>query len=103
MVNCTCVRYVCSVTETGTADDVIWARQAIDALLDLKQAADAARATGHEAIDAEVLGKHGRWFRDAADAGVAINAARPGQAPEKAARPGHPDARPGGRLPQIRP
>jgi len=34
---------------------VIWARQAIDALLELKQAADAARAAGHEAIDAEIL------------------------------------------------
>ena len=54
------------VTETGTADDVIWARQAIDALLELKQAADAARAAGHDVIDAEILEKHGRWFRDAA-------------------------------------
>jgi transposase len=27
-------------------------------------------------IDAEVLEKHGRWFRDAADAGVVLNAAR---------------------------
>jgi transposase len=34
---------------------VIWARQAIDALLELKQASDAARAAGHRAIDAEVL------------------------------------------------
>jgi len=55
---------------------VIWARQAIDALLDLKQAADAARAAGHGAIDPEVLDKHGRWFRDAAAAGITLNAAR---------------------------
>ena len=70
------LRELAAVTETGSADDVIWARQAIDALLELKQAADAARAAGHDAIDAEVLDKHGRWFRDAADAGIALNAAR---------------------------
>ena len=70
------LRELTAVTETGAADDVIWARQAIDALLELKQAADAARAAGHDAIDAEVLEKHGRWFRDAADAGIVLNAAR---------------------------
>ena len=70
------LRELTAVTETGTADDVIWARQAIDALLELKRAADAARAAGHDAIDAEVLEKHGRWFRDAADAGIVLNAAR---------------------------
>ena len=92
MVNCTCVRYACNayllreltaVTETGTADDVIWARQAIDALLELKQAADAARAAGHGSIDAEVLDKHGRWFRDATAAGIAVNAARRGKLQKK--------------------
>jgi hypothetical protein len=66
------LRELTAVTETGTADDVIWARQAIDALAELNQAAGSARA----AIDAEVLGKHGRWFRDAADAGIILNAAR---------------------------
>ncbi len=70
------LRELVAVTETGTADDVIWARQAIDALLELNQAADAARAAGHDAIDAEILDKHGRWFRDAADAGIVLNAAR---------------------------
>jgi transposase len=69
------LRELTAVTETGTADDVIWARQAIDALLELKQAADAARAAGHDGIDPEVLDKHGRWFRDAADAGIVLNAA----------------------------
>lgn len=59
----------------GRLCGVIWARQAIDALLDLKQAAEAARAAGHAAIDAEVLDKHGTWFRDAADAGIAQPAA----------------------------
>jgi hypothetical protein len=70
------LRELAAVTETGTADDVIWARQAIDALLELKQAADAARAAGQRAVDAEVLEKHGRWFRDAADAGIVLDAAR---------------------------
>ena len=70
------LRELTAVTEAGTADDVIWARQAIDALLELKQATDAARAAGHDVIDAEVLEKHGRWFRDAADAGIVLNAAR---------------------------
>jgi transposase len=70
------LRELTAVTETGTADDVIWARQAIDALLKLNRAADAARAAGHDVIDAEVLDKHGRWFRDAAGAGIVLNAAR---------------------------
>jgi transposase len=70
------LRELTAVTETGTAGDVIWARQAIDALLELTQAAGAARAAGHNAIDAEALEKHGRWFRGAADAGIVLNAAR---------------------------
>jgi hypothetical protein len=73
------LRELTAVTETGTADDVIWARQAIDALMDLKQAADAARASGHAAVNPEILEKHGRWFRDAANAGIVINAARRGK------------------------
>jgi len=76
LCNAHLLRELTSVTETGTADDVIWARQAIDALLELKDAADAARAAGQDAIDAEVLEKHGRWFREAAAAGIALNAAR---------------------------
>ena len=55
---------------------MIWARQAIDALLELKKAADAARPAGGGAIDAEIVDKHGRWFRDAAAAGITLNAAR---------------------------
>ena len=51
------LRELAAVTETGTAGDVIWARQAIDALLELKQAADAAAAAGQDAIDTEVLEK----------------------------------------------
>ena len=76
LCNAHLLRELTAVTETGTADDVIWARQAMDALLELKQAADAARAAGDAAVDAEFLDKHGRWFRDAAAAGIVINAAR---------------------------
>ena len=70
------LRELAAVTETGTDDDVTWARQAVDALLELKDAADAARAAGQAAIDPEILEKHGGWFRDAAGAGTALNAAR---------------------------
>ena len=76
LCNAHLLRELTAVTETGTADDVIWARQAIDALLALKDAADAARAAGRPVIDAEFLEKHRRWFRDAAAAGITLNAAR---------------------------
>ena len=39
LCNAHLLRELIAVTETGTADDVIWARQAIDALLTLKEAA----------------------------------------------------------------
>ena len=55
---------------------MIWAQQAIDALLALKEAADAARDAGHDATDPEILDKQCRWFREAADAGIVLNAAR---------------------------
>ena len=55
---------------------MIWAQQAIDALLALKQAADAAR--GH-AIDPELAGKQSAWFRYATSAGIVLNAARRGK------------------------
>jgi transposase len=76
LCNAHLLRELAAVTETGTAGDVIWARQAIDALLELKQAADAAAAAGQDAIDTEVLEKQGRWLRDAAAAGITLNAAR---------------------------
>lgn len=70
------LRELIAVTETGTEDDVIWAQQAIDALLALKEAAAATRDAGHHAIDPEILDKQCRWFREAADAGIVLNAAR---------------------------
>ena len=76
LCNAHLLRELTAVTETGTASDVIWARQAIDALLELKETADAALAAGQDAIGAEVLEKHSRWFRDAAAAGITLNAAR---------------------------
>jgi transposase len=76
LCNAHLLRELAAVTEAGTAGDVIWARQAIDALLELKQAADAAAAAGQDAIDTEVLEKQGRWLRDAAAAGITLNAAR---------------------------
>src|SRR5512142_396140 len=76
LCNAHLLRELTAVTETGTASDVIWARQAIDALLELKETADSALAAGQDAIGAEVLEKHSRWFRDAAAAGIILNAAR---------------------------
>ena len=70
------LRELTAVTETGTDLDVIWARQAIDALLALNDAADAAAAAGREAIDAGLLARHAKDFTDAAAAGIALNAAR---------------------------
>lgn len=70
------LRELTAVTETGAEADVIWARQAIDALLELNKAAAAAREAGHGAIDPEILDKQSRWYREAADAGIVLNAAR---------------------------
>ena len=70
------LRELIAVTETGTADDVIWAQQAIDALLELKEAAGTARDAGRCATGPEILEKQCRWFREAADAGIVLNAAR---------------------------
>ena len=70
------LRELTAVTETGSEDDVIWAQQAIDALLELNKAADAAREAGPGAIGTEILDKQSRWFREAADAGIVLNAAR---------------------------
>ena len=55
---------------------MIWAQQAIDALLALKDAADAAHAADDGAADPHVIEKQSRYFREAAAAGIVINAAR---------------------------
>jgi transposase len=76
LCNAHVLRELNAVTETGTDRDVTWARQAIDALLALKKAAGEARADGAGAVSAEILEEHSRWFREAASAGIALNAAR---------------------------
>jgi len=83
LCNAHLLRELIAVTETGTEDDVIWAQQAIDALLALKEAADAAREAGHHAADPHVTDKQSRYFRDAAEAGIVINAARGGKLQKK--------------------
>ena len=47
LCNAHLLRELAAVTETGSKLDVIWAKQAIDALLKLKDAAAAARDAGH--------------------------------------------------------
>ena len=76
LCNAHLLRELAAVTETGTDPDVTWARQAADALLALKDEADAARAAGRDGISQDILEKHGTWFCDAAAAGTALNAAR---------------------------
>jgi transposase len=70
------LRELNAVTETGTDADVTWAGQAIDALLALKKAAAGAGEAGHSAVSADTSDEHGRWFREAAAAGVVLNASR---------------------------
>jgi transposase len=76
LCNAHVLRELTAVTETGTDLDVTWARQAIDALLALKEAARAARDAGQDAIDAKLLAGHEKYFTGAASTGVALNAAR---------------------------
>ena len=76
LCNAHLLRELVAVTQTGTDQDLIWAQQAIDALLALKDAADAARAAGQDAIGPEILDKHSQYFRDAAAAGITVNAGR---------------------------
>jgi transposase len=72
------LRELVAVAETGTDLDKTWAQQAIDALIALNEAADAARAAGQAAIDPETRAKHEDWYRQAAGTGIALNAARQG-------------------------
>ena len=76
LCNAHVLRELVAVTENGTEQDKLWAQQAIDALLALKDAAGAARAAGQDVIDPAVLERHSQYFRDAADTGIAVNAVR---------------------------
>lgn len=76
LCNAHILRELIAVTQTGTDQDVLWAQQGIDALLALKDAADAARAADRDAADPDVLDKQAGYFRDAAAAGITINARR---------------------------
>jgi transposase len=77
------LRELVAVTETGTGLDKAWAQQAIDALLALDEAAEAARAAGQAAMDPEIRKKHEDWYRQAAAAGIALNAGRTGKLQQK--------------------
>jgi transposase len=77
------LRELVAVTETGTDLDRAWAQQAIDALLALDEAAEAARAAGEAAIDPQVLAEHEDWYRKAAETGIAHNAGRNGKLQQK--------------------
>jgi hypothetical protein len=77
------LRELVAVTEAGTDLDRAWAQQAIDALLGLDKAAEAARAAGKTAIDPEILEEHEDWYRKAAATGIALNAGRHGKLQEK--------------------
>jgi transposase len=70
------LRELVAVTETGTDLDRAWAQQAIDALLALNEAAEAARAAGKTAMDPEILAENEDWYRKAAATGIALNAGR---------------------------
>jgi transposase len=77
------LRELVAVTETGAGLDRAWAQQAIDALLALNEAAEATRAAGQAAIDAEIRTKREDWYRKAAATGIALNAARRGKLQQK--------------------
>jgi transposase len=77
------LRELVAVTETGTGLDKAWAQQAIDALLALDEAAEAARAAGQDAINPETRKKHEDWYRQAAATGIALNAGRQGKLQQK--------------------
>ena len=77
------LRELVAVTETGTGLDKAWAQQAIDALLALNEAAEATSAAGQAVIDAETRTKQEDWYRKAAAAGIALNAARSGKLQKK--------------------
>ena len=76
LCNAHVLRELTAVTETGTEMDIMWAQQAIDALITLKDAAADAREAGHDAIDPALLARQEKYFTDAAETGIVLNAAR---------------------------
>jgi hypothetical protein len=77
------LRELTAVTDTGTDLDKTWAQQAFDALLALGEAAGAARHAGKTVLDPEARKKHEDWHRQAAETGIALNAARNGKLQQK--------------------
>ena len=76
LCNAHLLRELTAVTETGSELDKTWARQAIDALLKLKDAAAGAREAGRDAISPDLLAEQEKYFTDAAKAGIVLSAAR---------------------------
>ena len=83
LCNAHLLRELTAVTETGSKLDVIWAEQAIDALIKLKDAAGAARQAGQAAIDPVLLAEQEKYFTSAAETGIVLNAARRGSLEKK--------------------
>ncbi len=79
LCNSRLLRELIAVTETGTGLDKARAQQAIDALLALREAAEAALEAGHAAVAPDAREEHEDWFREAAATGIALNAARKGK------------------------
>jgi transposase len=77
------LRELVAVTETGAGLDRAWAQQAIDALLALNKAAEAARAAGQPVVGPQARTKHEDWYRQAAATGIALNAGRNGKLQQK--------------------
>jgi transposase len=77
------LRELVAVTQTGTDLDRAWAQQAIDALLALDEAAEAARAAGKAAVSAKIPAEHQDRYCKAAASGVALNACRNGKLQQK--------------------
>jgi transposase len=77
------LRELTAVTETGAGLDRAWAQQAIDALLALNEAAEAAREAGKAATGPGIRKEHEDWYRKAAAAGIALNAGRQGKLQKK--------------------
>jgi transposase len=77
------LRELTAVTETGGGLDRAWAQQAIDTLLALDEAAEAARAAGKAAMDPKTREEHEDWYRKAAATGIALNVGRHGKLQEK--------------------